>query len=123
MARCFVGPPKVPTFNLTCNIWFSQFGPPPIGLPPNVVSLCQLTLGDRGYGVAFGSFNVAYVLVPKLTDVHWLRGGILPADAIECPAGSGRYYAVQGVDDVGKGFANEYRQVACLVLQFPTPIP
>ncbi len=75
------------------------------------------------------------LLVPPLTDVRdgYCAGHV--ADVIECPAGSGRWYSVYGVDDYGKGFANEHRYVllnkigsfiggtAYAGLDWPTPIP
>jgi len=35
-----------------------------------------------------------------------------PIDMVEAPAGSGRWYVVYEVDDIAKGFANEYRWAA-----------
>jgi hypothetical protein len=48
------------------------------------------------------------VLLPSRTDVRdqLTSGG---TDVIECPAGTGRYYTVGLVDDVARGFDNEYR--------------
>lgn len=122
MARCFVGPPRAPTFNLTINCWQNFVGifvVPPVALP-TLVTTAQLTLGDR---VTFLSAisNNRYILVPKLTDLNWVRP-LFGSDYIECPAGSGRFYVVRDVDDVGKGFANEYRQVMVQVFAFPNPI-
>lgn len=75
----------------------------------------------------------ASILFPPLTDVR--DTGVNPGfpDIIECPSGSGRWYIVAAVDDVAKGFANEYRRVfvnkafSCPALPtfpfWPTPIP
>jgi hypothetical protein len=46
-------------------------------------------------------------------------------DIVEVPAGTGRLYLVEQVDDVGKGFLNEHR---CATLSkglftWPSPIP
>jgi hypothetical protein len=51
--------------------------------------------------------------------------GIPNFDLVEVPAGTGRFYRVQWVDDLGKGFDNEHR--FALLLQTntfsPWPIP
>jgi hypothetical protein len=49
-----------------------------------------------------------FLCLPKLTDVR-PRGSISFHDNVEVPAGSGRLYQAVAVDDVGKGFFNEYR--------------
>jgi hypothetical protein len=64
------------------------------------------------------------LLVEKGTDI---RDGsaTVRGDTVECPAGTGRFYRVGYVDDVAKGFPNEYR-VALLSKRgpsWPTPIP
>jgi hypothetical protein len=66
------------------------------------------------------------LLLPPGSDI---RDGLTSTgyDAVEVPSGSGRYYTVIFVDDVGKGFPNEYR-MAFLVKSdvngdWPTPIP
>lgn len=53
------------------------------------------------------------LLLPAGTDVRapWNAG---KPDLVECPAGSGRFYAVAWVDDIGKNFPNEHR-IAWLV--------
>jgi len=125
MARCWTGPPKVPTFNLTCNIWFGAAPGPPIGLPNLAAVPCQLQLGER-VPVQSNQLFCEYILLPKLTDVAATpRALLLPnADIVECPAGSLRYYVVMMVDDVGKGFANEYRQAMVQhAAGWPVPTP
>jgi hypothetical protein len=53
------------------------------------------------------------LLVPPLTDIR--SGLIAPTgDILEIPAGSSRWYLACAVEDIGKGFANEHRYVACL---------
>lgn len=75
------------------------------------------------------------LLLPKLTDVRdaYCAGHV--NDIIEIPTGSGRWYVVYGVDDFGKGFANEHRYAFITKigqwiggtvyagLDWPTPIP
>jgi len=74
------------------------------------------------------------LLLPALTDV---RSGVVAAvpDFVEVPAGSGRWYQVYAVDDIGKGFANEHRIAVILAVSalvnptayagivWPVPIP
>jgi hypothetical protein len=119
-------PYLLPTFNLTANIWrYSNWNGalPPVGAP-DVVSLCNMALGRRG--ARSQSVDEMWFLFPKLTDVRLYEfvGLILPSgnDAIECPAGSGNYYAVGGVSDAGKGFSNEHR-VAIAELLYVTTLP
>jgi hypothetical protein len=64
--------------------------------------------GDVGLGA--DGYTPA-LLLPALTDVRSAVQGV-ENDVIEVPAGSGRWYNVAGVDDVGKGFDNEYRIVS-----------
>jgi hypothetical protein len=54
--------------------------------------------------------NIYQLLLPAVTDVRDFSNAITP-DVVEVPAGSGRWYGVGSVDDVGKGFSNEYRLV------------
>jgi len=74
------------------------------------------------------------VLVPAGTDLRD-SGCTGLADLVELPATSGRWYYVAYVDDVAKGFANEYRQGILVkvvaggaaplanFVNWPTPIP
>jgi hypothetical protein len=76
------------------------------------------------------------LLLPPLTDVRDVASsGANLADIVEVPAGSGRWYWVTSVDDIGKGFSNEHRCATLLKiwegvdstrfpgLFWPTPIP
>lgn len=116
----------LPTFNLTCNIFTNGLGWGPLRLS----SPCNLAYSKRvNQMVSEGFFPVnAALLLPALTDI---RGPLNASgfDGVECPAGSGRWYIVSGVEDIGKGFANEHR---CATLRpsggpggvlWPTPIP
>jgi len=111
---------QVPTFNLRCNIWTGP-GPnqtpviPPPGSPRVANVPCQLTYGRRVNTMSTGGTGGAGVLVqtmnlqlPKLTDIRGIQDTIA-VDIVECPAGSGRWYLVGFVDDIGKGFNNEHR--------------
>lgn len=48
------------------------------------------------------------LLVPALTDIRDNSCGTR-ADVVEVPADTRRWYNVSSVDDVGKGFPNEFR--------------
>lgn len=75
------------------------------------------------------------VLFPAHSDIRdWSTGAPSP-DILEIPEGSGRWYCVVNVDDLGKGFSNEHRVVIAVKiffalnaghyfgLEWPTPIP
>lgn len=134
-------PYQVPEFPLRANLYTSV-------LPHDFLAMvfreevdCQLRVwgSDPRFTSAQVSSNgllVGYValLFPAETDVRDESTGP-NADVIECPAGSGRLYLALYVDDVAKGFPNEYRQVIVakvftstnpLITNFPywpTPIP
>lgn len=113
----------VPTFNLTANIWRggSFLSPLPA---PDVITTANLQYGPKNglvptWDVTEGLWIQPYfLLIPKLTDVRMASDGT-PADGIEVPAGSGLYYLVWTVGDVGKGFANEYRVAGITLITFP----
>lgn len=106
----------LPQFNLSINIWHyaTWFGQFPGTIPaPDVVTTCNLALGKR---ISPPGAFFMWALLPALTDI---RDGLKsPAtgngDIVEVPAGSGRYYFVESVDDAGKGFANEHRVAAIM---------
>jgi hypothetical protein len=51
-----------------------------------------------------------FILLPKGTNVQDFDSANLNlCDIIECPAGSRRWYFIEWVDDVAKGFPTEYR--------------
>lgn len=76
------------------------------------------TGGTGSAGVPLQAMNL---LLPVGTDVRGPQDTVSNTDAstqvkgdyVECPSGSGRYYVVAFVDDIGKGFTNEHRD-ACL---------
>lgn len=110
----------VPTFPLTVNIWRNAA----FGGPPSLTSPGNLAMGHRSYPslsqAALPAFS-PILLLPKLTDVRTNRKGGL-SDFVEVPAGSGRTYVVEDVEDVGKGFPNEFR-VAVLMARTGWPVP
>jgi hypothetical protein len=125
---CCCGPPKLPTFNLSANIWFGAvwgpgvggMNPPPL---PNLISLCQLLIPEKIFSAGVVVFTM-YAAFPALTDIDYSRVIAMMnfPDIVEIPAGSRRFYSVQWLDDVGKGFPNENRRVMLNQLQ-PFPFP
>jgi hypothetical protein len=127
----------VPTFNLECNVYTGPWLTRSLRL---IALPCNLALGRRTQinGASFFGFpdgaSTPSLLVPAKSDVRD-DGNVGGADVIECPLGSGRWYQVNIVDDVGRGFANEYRLVSMFKicqavnatlysgLFWPTPIP
>jgi hypothetical protein len=102
----------LPQFPLTCEI----FSGPYLARVSRATSVCNLALGRRGVVLPdfeFGTTQIAtgptYVLFPPGTDVRDMNCNIPAQDLLELPQGSGRWYSVSLVDDVGKGFANEHR--------------
>lgn len=128
----------VPTFDLLCDIYTGPF-------PARVLRIhdqpCNLAMGRRVQQAIPASFGLPEgyaspsLLVPAGTDVRDGACGPPGVDFIECPPGTGRWYFAGYVDDVGKGFPNEYRLVAlgkCYEdlnaiefagLHWPIPIP
>jgi len=126
-----------PTFNLLCNIFTVASGAHTFRLD----SVCNLAFGRRvteRISTPAGPFeNISLsptLLLPAETDIRDTSCGG-EGDLVEVPAGSGRFYSVNGVDDAGKGFDNEHR-VAILIKawgfpgnewgltsNWPTPIP
>lgn len=120
---------RLPNFNLPVNIWrATNFN---VG-PPDVVTVGNLSpgrfvsqSGDNPDLLPVGNV-VGYMVLrlPALTDIRdGQRGGIVDRDFAEVPAGSQRYYVVWQVDDVAKGFANEYRFALLVKAQAGWPFP
>ena len=132
---------SVPTFNLVCNIYTGPWLTKVLRIAD---CPCNLALGRRSQKWMFIDTYIDYMsvnpnlLLPALTDIRDLST-VSPAgayaDIVECPSGTGRWYWVNSVDDVGKGFDNEYRMAGLQkILEFmdpvnyagakwPTPIP
>jgi len=106
---------SLPDFNLLCDVYSGPFVTKVLRLADVP---CNLALGRRvqqqtqDYGAGlFGGANPC-LLLPPLTDVRDASQGIPDQDLVEVPKGSGRWYGVNVVDDVAKGFSNEYRIAA-----------
>jgi len=102
---------KIPEFNLNVAIFT---GPWPVGIHREIVK-GNLAFGRRVQQVRVTEVQPANtyggqctLLLPALTDIRDGSCNLNP-DFVEVPSGSGRWYGVMLVDDVGKGFANEYR--------------
>jgi len=116
----------IPDFPLSCEIFTATSPPDLTTLVTRGVEVCQLRLfgpHPRNTSAGFGSSGLlvgeAAVLFPAATDVRDQSQG--PAgDILEIPVASGRYYYVSYVDDVAKGFPNEYRQ-AFVIKAFTSP--
>jgi len=114
----------LPTFNLDVNLWHNGNTPP---APPDTITVGNLTPGRRTigkYATETGGAELPanmFLLVPLGTDIRDAKGGT-GDDLAEVPAGSGRFYTVRFVDDIGFGFSNEHR-FAILSGLGPWPIP
>ncbi len=121
---------SLPTFNLHINVWRRGSA---VFNPPDVTGMCNLTPGRRMLDPgrlpepSLPAAGCSYVLVPKLFDIR--DDKVFPGhDNVEVPAGSGRFYSVGWVEDVGKGFPNEHRMAVLLwdgvsLPYWPGPIP
>lgn len=108
----------LPTFNLTCNIFrpdADNVAAVPTTPPRIAGQACQLTYGRRvnvassgGTGAAGIPIKGMDLLLPPRVDIRGPQDTI-SFDMVEAPAGSGRWYWVYYVDDIGKGFDNEHR--------------
>jgi len=119
----------LPTFNLNVNIWRATSNPATD--PPDVTAMGNLAWSKRVSAPASGGtgsigvvFAAPILLLPKLTDIRSDEKCATGNDACEVPAGSGRYYHVVYVEDLGKGFSNEHRGAILLPSPaWPQPIP
>lgn len=123
---------RPPTFNLLFSGW-RVLGAGGAYAAPDVAGSCCLSQGKRVLIAVppstptIGTLGIAEIMVPKLTDIRAAYNGASP-DLLEVPTGSKRFYAVQHVDDVGKGYPNEYRLVLASyqgngATAFTPPIP
>ncbi len=131
---------SVPDFNLVATLARGRW------LTRTVIDAampCNLAMGRRVQTQTFDLAQPQYqpaqphLLIPALTDVRDFSQVIVSGsyDMVEVPAASGRWYRVGIVDDVGKGFTNEYRMCGIMKicsfidsteyagLFWPTPMP
>jgi hypothetical protein len=127
---------RLPTFNLACNIGPSANGAftwppaPYVGAPRLADVPCALVFGrrvnvastggtgDRGYPIQCMS-----LLLDTDTDVRSSQSVDGVPDVVEVPAGSGRWYGVFVVDDIGKGYANEHRHAGIIAIEGTWAVP
>lgn len=107
-----------PDFNIQCNMYRLPDVYP--GTPTDTFD-CQLYLASRGIldvtpGDPAAWVPPIYLRLPALTDIR-------PADQIECPIGTGRLYLIRWVEDMHKGFVNEYRIGILEQTVQPFPLP
>lgn len=127
---------RVPSFNIQCVVWSRSAVPPgpviPAGLGlERAVYDCQLRAAGKtstGQDEPHVWTFLWQLLLPAQTDIRdWACFDGLAMDQpdlVEVPRGTGRFYTVALVDDVARGFPNEYR-VAFIVKNayWPIPIP
>ena len=125
---------RLPSFNLLCNITTCDVANVPaiptlpIRLPNQTCQLCygrRVNVASTGGTSTVGILSIAMtLLVPPLVDVRGPQD-VTSADMVEVPAGSGRWYFVVAVDDIGKGFANEHRTavMSALAKSWVPPYP
>jgi len=106
----------LPEFNLVCGIWAGPY----VSKVHRADVMGNLSAGRRVYNVLINwppnedhVTNQMVLLLPALTDIRDCSCLSGDSDVVEVPAGSGRWYGVLTVDDVGKGFPNEHRY-ACI---------
>lgn len=121
-------PYYLPNFNLTFGVWHWPNNPSIGG--PDDTQPCQLrcykkdmqTSSNESFFTPRGL--LMHLLCPATTDVRWDPTATGKEDVVEVPRSSGRYYIVQYVDDVAKGFPNEYRIAALSQsVAWPWPVP
>jgi len=119
----------LPAFNLTVNIWHwphDRFTD-----PPDLVTTGNLAWGKRTASSTSNDFTFTgfgklcpILLCPQRTDIRSQEKTGVVNDVVEVPAGTGRFYEVIYVEDLGRGFANEHRGAMISPTGgWPTPIP
>ncbi len=103
----------LPDFNLTVDIYTGPWNTRVLRLSSSANlafsrRVVQIQAGFDPSASVSTLTNIMTLLLPAGTDVRDHFQGV-PYDLVEAPSGSGRWYAVSGVDDIGKGFANEHR--------------
>jgi hypothetical protein len=120
-----VMPFRIPTFILDVNIWrrtVAVTATPSISTNGNLVLGSRSATTPRDFETSTQHVTAMHLLLPALTDIrpYNLYQGDWLEDVVEVPAGSGRYYYVTDVDDVAKGFGNEYRHATITQVTYAT---
>jgi hypothetical protein len=96
----------LPNFDLVCNIWRNATL---ITAPPDLSPACQLRVFKSGFfGIAGVNAGAMLLCLLAGTDIR-PQGCATFHDQLEVPALTGRFYNCIAVDDVGRGFPNQYR--------------
>lgn len=108
---------SVPQMPLSCDVYSGPWLTKSLRFSVD----CNLQFSRRAHSFAEGDTTdtllrngPVYLLVPALTDLRDRSCNIAHSDIVEVPSGSGRWYGIIFVDDVGKGFDNEYRLAVLL---------
>lgn len=112
-----------PQFPLLANVWHTGN---PVTDPPDLANIkaeLRATVTHRQVTstLTLNRGNITrFIYFEKHTDVRaiWPSGF---GDVVELPAGSRRYYDIVDVEDVAKGFPNEFRIAAVTVTTNVTP--
>jgi len=128
---------SIPEFPLNCGVYTGPW----LAKAYRTDMVCNLAWGKRVSTIATGFAGATdlaqtcmTLLLPAGSDVRDVCcNGV--NDIIEVPAGSGRWYQVSVVDDIGKGFPNEHRGAVIVKIAepldptgfaglfWPTPVP
>jgi len=96
-----------PVFNLLCDIW--DQGHTPAADPPDFVDVpCQKYYYSREFDASLWYLKIR---VPALWPGLSITLSPIPGGTpmvVECPKGSGHYYAIQNCAWMHQGFSNEY---------------
>lgn len=101
---------RTPTLPLTALVWRAPAGNPNDYTAPDLTLAANLAVGRRTGPDTFDVIGTQQIMVSKRADVRATWNGV-NGDVIECPAGTKRFYLVEDVIDVGRGFLNEYRLI------------
>jgi hypothetical protein len=113
---------RVPVFNILANLWTFHAAPyPPPGAPRIANQQCQLYHCKEQPLVSGAGLELAMLIrLPAGTDI---RGPLSTTnfDVVEVPVGSGNWYLAEDVNDIARGFQNEYRVASLEPVQVNTP--
>jgi hypothetical protein len=106
---------SVPVFPIFCDIYSGPWNSKALRLsavPCNLAWSKRVNTGLQAGTTPSSSASQSFMtlLLPALTDIRDGAGLVgAEGDIVEVIPGSGRWYGVICVDDLGKGFANEHR--------------
>ncbi len=118
----------LPVFPLLANVWHTGN---PVTDPPDLANIKAELVVTVHHRQVTGTTTqnkgniTRFIYFEKGTDVRAIWPAGFP-DVVELPAGSAKYYDIVDVDDVAKGFPNEFRVAAVVVtsqVAGPWPVP